>query len=80
MSGKRWEQSEIMFLRNNEDMTNAEIAKFLGRSRYAVQDKKRDLNLCKTNLDMVMPEVLSPYEKESRIIKMAADMRVRLLG
>ncbi len=46
MAGKAWSQEELQFLKENIDkLTTGEIAKELGRSRYAVYLKARQLGI-----------------------------------
>lgn len=75
----RWTQSEIDFLKDNKACRNAYLAKKLGRTLHAVIAKKYQLKLA-DDVEAAMPEPLTQYEKESRIIKMAAEMRVKLKG
>ena len=46
MAGKAWSQEELQFLKENIDkLTTGQIAKELGRSRYAVYLKARQLGI-----------------------------------
>ena len=76
--GKYWTQSEEDFLKDNRGCDDAFLAERLGRSVMSVRKKKHRMKLCDSR--PFMPEQLSKQEKEIRIIKMAADMRVKLKG
>lgn len=75
----RWTQSEVDFLENNRGCTNKFLAERLGRTVNAVVAKKYELKI-KNDVEPAMPEPLTQQEKEIRIIKLAADMRVKLKG
>lgn len=75
----RWTQSEIDFLEDNVECSNKYLAKKLGRTENAVIAKKYQLRI-KKDVEAVMPEPLTQQEKQIRIIKLAADMRVKLKG
>lgn len=76
---KRWTDEEIEFLKANRKLGLSELAKRLGRTEAAVRKKKYDTKPI-WEIEKAMPEPLTQYEKEARIIKMAADMRVKLKG
>ena len=76
---RKWTQSEVDFIRNNRFCSNAFIAKKLGRSIESVKGKKHSMVVDET-LTPKLPEPLTQQEKEIRIVKLAADMRVKLKG
>ena len=75
----KWTDEELEFLKSHKDMKNADIARTLGRTEMAVRKKRYDTRTI-DDIEMALPEKLTQYEKESRLIKMAADMRVKLKG
>ena len=77
---RAWTTSEVEFLLINNHMTNEQIAKKLNRTINSVEFKKKDLRNKGVCAVYTLPEDLSQQEKESRIIKLAADMRVKLKG
>ena len=75
----RWTQSEVDFLEDNRSCSNKFLADRLGRSVHAISTKKYELKL-RSFVEPAVPEPLTQYEKEMRIIKLAADMRIKLKG
>lgn len=79
--GKPWTEEEIEFVKKNPDMTSREIAKKLGRTQKAIYQKRFALDIPTERWQgSKLPETISQSEKEMRIIRMATQMRVRLLG
>ena len=84
-NGKRWGGAEIKYLiKYSGVMTSEEIAGHLGRTADAVRSMMKCLRQGKEipEDDNIYPlgMYLSQEEKESRIYKMAAQMRIRLDG
>lgn len=79
-SWKRWTDKEVDFLKKNSCMPNRWLASTLGRTVAAVAEKKHNLDIHVDDELTFMPEKLTQQEKEIRIIKLAADMRIKLKG
>ena len=79
MEKKAWTQKEVDFIKRHRFSTNAYLAKKLGRSIESVKGKKHALTI-DSELTPMLPEKLTQQEKEIRIVKLAADMRVKLKG
>ena len=78
---ERWTADETVFLRKNCEMPDDVIAEALGMSVESVRQRRKYLGIspglwrgvCK-------PEARSKTEKEMRILNLASEMRVKLLG
>ena len=75
----KWTEKEVEFLKKNSCMPNKWLASTLGRTVGSISEKKYMLNI-RMDDEIYMPEKLTQQEKEARIIKLAADMRVKLKG
>lgn len=73
--GARWSQEEIDFLKLN--LPIPEIARKIGRTESAVKDKMVSLRI-KPGEGLFMPEPMSDYEKEARILKLAERFGIKL--
>ena len=80
--GKKWDYAEVNYLAKHMEMDVEDVASYLGRSVYAVMSMKTKIKRgYEVPDDEYIPTgaMLSRDEKVSRIHKMAADMRVRLM-
>jgi hypothetical protein len=80
--GKKWDYAEVSFLTKHMEMDVEDVASHLGRSVYAVMSMKTKIKRgYEVPDDEYIPTgaLLTRDEKVSRIYKMAADMRVRLM-
>lgn len=75
-----WTQAEVSFLKKNWKLRNDFLAERLDRTVQAVKSKKHKLSIDEDMNPKYIPEQLSQDEKVWRIVKKAAEMRVRLLG
>jgi len=73
--GARWTQEEIDLLKRN--LPIPEIARKIGRTESAVRDKRLRLrlNVCE---GIYMPEPMTAYEKEARIIRLAQKFGIKI--
>lgn len=71
----RWTQEEIDMLKSN--LPIPEIARKIGRTESAVKDKIVSLRL-KPSEGLFMPEPMSQYEKEARVLKLAQKYGIKL--
>lgn len=72
----RWTQEEIDMLKMN--LPIPEISRKIGRSESAVKDKIVSLRL-KPSEGIFMPEAMTAYEKEARILKLAQKYGIKLM-
>jgi len=80
-SGMRWTEDEVNYLKRNYQFSDTKIGEKLGRSRSAVNSKRQELGVPSDKWERLFkPEFLTEEEKVYRIVKKAAEMRVRLLG
>lgn len=78
---KKWTKEEDEYIKNHWDDPSDVIAKNINRSFGAVRERRKMLGVpYDVWKGSRIPEVMTDSEKEMRILKMAADMRVRLLG
>lgn len=78
---KKWTEEDDEYMRAHWELPNDIIARYLERSSYAIRERRRALGIPPETWEGIkVPEAMSNAEKEMRIIKMAADMKVRLLG
>lgn len=71
----RWTQEEIDMLKRG--LPIPEIARKIGRTEHAVRDKIVDLRL-RPSEGIYMPEPMTKYEKEARILKLAQKYGIKL--
>lgn len=78
---KKWTEKEDEYLRKHWEMPNDILAAYLERSYDAIKARRSMLGIPSGEWEGVkMPEAMSKSEKEMRILRMANEMRVRLLG
>ena len=75
-----WTQGEVDFLKKHWKLRNDFLAEHLHRTVEAVKCKKHQISMDDKLNPQYIPEQLSQDEKVWRIVKMAAEMRVRLEG
>jgi len=81
MKNARWEKADDDYIRENYDMPDEVIAEALDRTTRGIYERRRTLNIPPFNYEGIRkPMPMSKYEKEYRIVKMAAEMHVRLEG
>lgn len=81
-SGTLWTGAEISFLRKNINRDDEYLSFHLGRSEHAVKSMRYKIlrGYYDIDEDYIQPgEMMTRDEKVSRIHRMAADMRIRLL-
>ena len=73
--GKRWTTSEVKLLYSN--IPTSDLAEMTGRSEKAIRTMRAAIHAVPHDAVM-MPEVLSPQEKEYRIYKLAKQYGIRI--
>ena len=73
--GAKWTREEISYLKSN--LPIPEIARKIGRTEAAVRDKRHKMRIVPSE-GIFMPEAMSPYEKEVRILKLAQRFGIKL--
>ena len=71
----RWTQAEIDMLKKG--LPIPEIARKIGRSENAVRDKITSLRLNPSD-GIFMPEPMTAYEKEARVLRLAQKYGIKL--
>ena len=78
---KRWTIEDDNYIKRHWDMPNDVIATALDRTVYSIRHRRNQLGIPSEDWEGIkIPVAMSKSEKEMRIIKMASEMRVRLLG
>lgn len=71
----RWTQSEIDMLKLN--LPIPELSRKIGRTEAAIKDKILSLRISPSE-GVFMPEPMTAYEKEARILKLAEKYGIKL--
>lgn len=78
---RKWTTQEDEYLRRNWEYTNDVLAEQLNRSYDAISSRRRTLGLPLPRPEALRkPVYITQAEKEAHIRKLAAEMRIRLLG
>ena len=78
---RRWTNKEDEYLKYHWTMPDEDIGRILGRTAKAVCWRRSILNVPHCVWEVTKaPEQISQTEKEARILKLAKEMKVRLLG
>ena len=73
--GARWTDEEIEYLKSN--LPISEISRKIGRTESAIRDKRHKMRFIPSD-GLYMPEPLTIYEKEARVLKLAQKYGIKI--